>query len=751
MSREAGKQRPEAKRQARPPRKGERLLKHQALTLETKADNILEDSSHHGALLSQQDTSDIQASVQQLQLEAERLKSINSKPKKSRSKPLDTVDEINSKQSSSECEEDEAHSRLGSMDTHPYAEISSPFTNSMMSKSPFHVELPPSTQIQNTPPFGNPQFGLNPPQTIPNVAAGPVDPLAMMQAMFAQQAMANRQQQEAMLAHQAQVSKQQAEANQQLQLLLAKSLDRQLDQQDKQLKHQTNVVERQAIADVRIAVKPMKEGNNIVQYLDHFEAELGDAQIPPTKWKTILVGKLSTKAEKVCAHLINDPTATYEDMKQHLLANIGPSMDELCNIVHGAYYAEFQDKKEAQKLQHCKYIAERYFLGAKDKNEHLALRLYKFHCHKRFSHTIKLSKAQSFAELLEMATSFDGQMEYEKTNKLYNNQSNHKDRPFQNKPFCDFCRKLGHTETDCFKKQGLAKSNPSYKPHKSYNNDNQASGSGKQYKTNHKEAGVKNRSVVVNWSQTDTTVNSIKGIINGHEAEVVIDTGAQITVVPGKFVYSDNLTGETVSILGINGDPMPYQTAHIPITVQNNTKYETVAVAPEDQLNAKVLLSVPMDQTITDNLLDKYFNKEDTKQVQVVTRSKDSHKTPISYVTQLQTSYNEDDRASDLSYQHSSDTDLSDSEEETTSYETIPDKPCAPIVKYLNSKTLPSSPHHPNNQTHFNPKPNSSSPTPEPYSSSPTPEPYSSSPTPEPYSSPLTQEPYSSDSKDQKF
>ena len=192
MSREAGKQQPEAKRQARPPRKGERLLKHQALTLDTKADNSLEDSSHHSALLSQQDTSDIQTSVQKLQLEAERLKSINSKPKKSRSKPLDTVDEINSKQSSSEGEEDEAHSRLGSMDTHPYAEISSPFTNSMMSKSPFHVELPPATQIQNTPPYGNPQFGLNPPQTIPNVAAGPIDPLAMMQAMFAQQAMANR-------------------------------------------------------------------------------------------------------------------------------------------------------------------------------------------------------------------------------------------------------------------------------------------------------------------------------------------------------------------------------------------------------------------------------------------------------------------------------------------------------------------------------------------------------------------------------
>ena len=296
----------------------------------------------------------------------------------------------------------------------PYVNtLRSPFATSLNGKSPLQMDQPPVQRFHTTPPV-NPQFVLNPPPATPNVSAVPNDPMAMMQAMFAQQALANQQQQQAMLAHQAHVANQQAEANQQLQLLLAKSLDRQLDQQHKQLKHQENIVERQAIADVRVAVKPLKEGTNIVQYLEHFEAELGDAQIPPAKWKTILVGKLSIKAEKVCAHLINDQTATYEDMKRHLLANIGPSIDELCNIVHGAYHAEFQDKKEAQKLQHCKYIAERYFLGAKDKNEHLALRLYKFHCHKRFSHTIKLSKAQSFAELLEMATSFDGQMEYEK-------------------------------------------------------------------------------------------------------------------------------------------------------------------------------------------------------------------------------------------------------------------------------------------------------------------------------------------------
>ena len=65
----------------------------------------------------------------------------------------------------------------------------------------------------------------------------------------------------------------------------------------------------------------MREGANIVQYLEHFETELEDANIPIAKWKQILVSKFSVKAEKICTHLIHSG-ATYQDLKRHLLANI---------------------------------------------------------------------------------------------------------------------------------------------------------------------------------------------------------------------------------------------------------------------------------------------------------------------------------------------------------------------------------------------------------------------------------------------
>ena len=234
---------------------------------------------------------------------------------RSRQSPLHPINEDETPNNISSSDHDdtfETTSKVDSHDTRLYSEQSKSSPNTS-----FHFGMSPSLNTQ-VPPFQfNPQIVNNPPQASPSTSAPQLDHMARMQAMFAQQAQANRQQQEAMLAHQAQISKQQAEANQQLQLLLAKSLDRQLDQQDKQLQHQTNVVERQAVVDARVAIKPMKEGINIVQYFEHLESELEDAQIPLAKWKTILVAKLSTRAEKTCAHLIHNTEATYRDLKKH--------------------------------------------------------------------------------------------------------------------------------------------------------------------------------------------------------------------------------------------------------------------------------------------------------------------------------------------------------------------------------------------------------------------------------------------------
>ena len=740
MSRETGKLRPPAaKRQTRTARKGEQtLIEKQAHDLQFQADTLRTSSTHHAPLLSSQEKVDIESSIRNLEREAQSLVV----PQDIQSKQLESVEE-HSEHSSSDIEEEEditseeedITSRIGSSTgTVPYKNTSSPPS----SRSPQDLS-------QLTPPLINPQFNFNPP---PAITANPIDPLTMMKAMFEQQAMLNRQQQEAMLEQQAKVNRQQQEAmlaqqtevnrqhaenNQQLQLLLATSLDRQLDQQDKQMKHHTSLGERQAIADVRTSIKMMRDGMNIVQYMDHFETEVGDAHIPLPKWKHILVSKLSVKAEKICAHLINSDT-TYQDLKKHLLDNIGPSADELCNIMHGAISSEFSEKSEAHKLQQAKYITERYFLGTKVDNtiiEYVAVRLFKFHCHRRFAHVIKLSKLHSFAELLEMAASFDSQLDYERASKPSHSQNKQPHRRVS----CDFCKKTGHVEADCYKKQGLNKQSFQHKQQKPQS-DNQQTSDTKYYKSN-KETGIKKRPATVSWGHTVDAVKSVKGIVNGYKADIILDTGAQITVVPGKYIYEDNLTGHTIDILGINGSPKPYQTATIPISINDTQVEETVAVASESQLNSKVLLATPLSENTTSSLIDSYLAKNGKQRV--TTRQQTSSSPRKSYTEQLNTSYNDDDRSSDLSYCPSSDSD--DSSEET-----ISDDPCAPIDKYPITSILPSSPLLPQNQTQSSPEPYSSNPTIENYNPSLTPEPYSSNSTNENSNSILTPEPYSSNS-----
>ena len=232
--------------------------------------------------------------------------------------------------------------------------------------------------------------------------------------------------------------------------------------------------------------------------------------------------------------------------------------------------------------------------------------------------------------------------------------------------------------------------------------------------------------------------------------------------MPGKFIYSDDLTGDTVSILGVNGSPMPYQTAKIPITLNYTTVYDTVAVAPADQLNAKVLLSTPINSVTTQNLLDSYLDRQkqhNQKEVNIATRSSLASKPAIDYYPRQDDGAGEDDRASDLSYEPDSDTDSSvmDRTDSDVMSEKEPMVQAhAPPVKCLKPPFLPSNPDQTHNQTlKLSTEPYSSSRFTEPYSSNtlnppilntPT-EPYSSrisNPLTEPYSSTPPTEPYSS-------
>ena len=216
----------------------------------------------------------------------------------------------------------------------------------------------------------------------------------------------------------------------------------------------------------------------------------------------------------------------------------------------------------------------------------LAISLYKFHCDKRFTHSIKLTKHTSVHDLAAKVSSFDSQLAYDRTK-----TQRYSGKQQSMSTTCNYCKKRGHIEADCYKKQNSQKeyNQRDYKQEKRTDSRQPQNYKSKHYQQdNHlhmsrdipKDSGVTTRPVTVNWGKTNKVDIVVLGQVNQQDAEIIVDTGAQITVVPGKYVYTDNLTGDIVSILEVNGDPVPYEMAEVPITLHGKTVVETVAVAP---------------------------------------------------------------------------------------------------------------------------------------------------------------------------
>ena len=136
--------------------------------------------------------------------------------------------------------------------------------------------------------------------------------------------------------------------------------------------------------------------------------------------------------------------------------------------------------------------------------------------------------------------------------------------------------------------------------------------------------------------------------------------------------------------------------AEVPITLHGKTVVETVAVAPAYQLNAKVLLSMPLDNRAANALIDNFLNTWDDTATNKAepnndTKSKPQHTSDVlalvarkqperkankilNYLPDTSNSETEnsqhfdDERASDSTYSFVTDTELlnSDSEEEET-------------------------------------------------------------------------------------
>ena len=248
-------------------------------------------SGRHSEQVLDSESLEIQAQVQQMTLEAQRLGKIQAQYKrkpKTRSREnhdLDpiTEDDHGDRQSSSEEEEEFEDntnaSKIGSSDTIAYSQQGTTKLSLLLT---YPLRRSPDPLNSEAPPFmfnaQQPLLNAQPPLLAqsqakatspaqPNIAATPVDPMALIQSVLLSQAESNRQQ---------------AESNRQLQQILASSMDKQITQQARQIDQQATIFARQTLVDAKTSIKPMRDGVNICQYFEHLETELRDVKIPKT-------------------------------------------------------------------------------------------------------------------------------------------------------------------------------------------------------------------------------------------------------------------------------------------------------------------------------------------------------------------------------------------------------------------------------------------------------------------------------------
>ncbi len=104
--------------------------------------------------------------------------------------------------------------------------------------------------------------------------------------------------------------------------------------------------------------------------------------------------------------------------------------------------------------------------------------------------------------------------------------------------------------------------------------------------------------------------HSVEGKVNGFESQFVVDTGAEITIVPGNLVYESQLLPDTVEILGATGVPVETRMAEVEIDVLGKKFLKKVAVASAGMLCQKVLFSVPMEKKCAERLLAEACGSE---------------------------------------------------------------------------------------------------------------------------------------------
>ncbi len=309
---------------------------------------------------------------------------------------------------------------------------------------------------------------------------------------------------------------------------------------------------------------PHKDGADIAKYIRKLEPDLRDIGVPPARYKSILYQKLQSKSASATVASIDRDSCTYAELKETLVDALGSSRTSLGIKLISDFQSAMRSMSSLETFVYLKGLTDSISMVTDSKEDVLLFIACAVFRTSRPLHqrgVMNRKEVNSFKDLnkltLTLQTSnsdrsnagrsqgkggYSSGIECFKCHKMGHRAFECKSSVGSSSKFqnvvCYTCREPGHKLPDC----------PNKRKCESVDSSESKSESGK--KLNLKKSG---RTYNANWVAVRERSSYVQGFVNGTKCQIVPDTGAEITIVPGCLVYEQQLRDEKVQVKGWKG------------------------------------------------------------------------------------------------------------------------------------------------------------------------------------------------------
>ena len=365
-----------------------------------------------------------------------------------------------------------------------------------------------------------------------------------------------------------------------------------------------------------------KDGMDIAKFVDTLESNLAIMGCPRRRWKRVLLQKLHSESAIEALSTLNKEVATYDEIKERLYESLGSNLVALGVQYREEFSALPSSMTPSEKFQFLNRVASALDLLCKSREDVVMFLVCSAFRSSLTSSQREAMDQRSFASLRELSK-FALSISPTRTSASFGKSSVSSSGAgrVSSPVVCFKCHKRGHRAFECRSSQvvgssvsseGTNSSSPGHLGVKSpgivcYTCREPGHKSPdcpkRKQKPDGKGDGVKRKTYNASWVAVRDHPSHAFGSVNGTKCEIVPDTGAEISIVPGCLVWEDQLTGDTVEVRGWDSDPVTLRVAIVDFEFKGKCFKHRVAVAHRDSLAGRVLFSIPMEPSTAEHLL----------------------------------------------------------------------------------------------------------------------------------------------------